>query len=519
MTRLENVNTVDVRDAVQLGCHAMTRGFNPHDADRPFFSACIRPTACLGWSNFYSDAHVPGRHLNALVAARKYMNVDIDEEAIKKHADALFFSYSGEIPLPLNRASITARKPSVFLAHNLREGFHGLNALMWGYENNKAFELTQQSIAFIQRNWHPRNGWQIQESPSGFNPNHLISGIGRAIGPLVKIYRSTQYEPALDLAQDIAEAATDSFPMDGEFLGDGLGHHVHSITSTLSSLAQLAEITNDTALLRRVEAFYNRGLWEIRDELGWAIESMRPTANADRGEVNTSGDILETALIVGAHLDASYYGDAERILRCHILPSQLRDISFTHGPSSGESSPSSQGFVSERLIGAWGFPAPYGHEPIGLPSVRFNLDIVGGTVGSLCEFYRSAVTYEQVEGYKVHCLLDIDESIAQVRSPYMQDQLTIRLNEPGHLAIRAPNWFEEDPATFAVSKNLRYEDGYWHRDQAVDVQPLELQLRLTKQTVVLRHRTRDIMVNMEGDSVVSMENHGADLTFFDSLNE
>ncbi len=446
------------------------------------------------------------------------MNADIDEGAIKKHADALFFSYSGEIPLPLNRASITARKPSVFLAHNLREGFHGLNALMWGYENKKAFELTQQSIAFIQRNWHPRNGWQIQEGPSGFNPNHLISGIGRAIGPLVKIYRSTQYEPALDLASEIAETAIGAFPIDGQYLGDRLGHHVHSITSTLSSLAQLAETTNDTALLRRVEAFYNGGLWEIRDETGWAIESTRPTANPDRGEVNTSGDILETALILGKHLDATYFGDAERILRCHILPSQLRDISFTNGQLSDASSPAPQESVSERLKGAWGFPAPYGHEPVGLQSIRFNLDIVGGTIGSLCDFYQRAVTYDQDEGYKVHCLLDIEEPFVQVESPYMQDRLTIRLTEPGHLAIRIPNWFEEDPVTFAVCNNLRYEDGYWHRDQSVDARPLELLLRLTKQTVVLRHRTRDIKVNLEGDSVVSMDNHGADLTFFDSLD-
>ena len=165
MTQLRNVNDTDLRSAVALGCHTMTRGFNRHDADRPYFSACIRPTACLGWSNFYSDAHVPGRHLNALVAARRYMNVDIDEEASKKHADALFFSYSGEIPLPLNRASITARKPSVFLAHNLREGFQGLNALMWGYENNKAFELTQQSIAFIQRNCTLETAGRYRKAP------------------------------------------------------------------------------------------------------------------------------------------------------------------------------------------------------------------------------------------------------------------------------------------------------------------------------------------------------------------
>ena len=518
MTQLRNVNDTDLRSAVELGCHTMKRGFNRHDTDRPYFSACIRPAACLGWSNYFSDAHVPGRHLNALVAAREVMNVDVDEEAINKHADALFFSFSGEIPLPLNRASISASSPSEFLAHNLREGFHGLNALIWASENSQAFDLARQAITFLQGNWNSRDGWQIPESNSGFNPDHHVSGIGRAIGPLVKIYNNTQYEPALTLALDIAEAATGAFPADGRFLADRLGHHVHSITSTLSSLAQLAETTNDTDLLRRVEAFYNHGLWEIRDEVGWAIESTLPTANPDRGEVNTSGDILETALILGAHLDSAYFGDAERILRCHILPSQLRDISFSHSHISDESIRAPEKAVSERLVGAWGFPAPYGHEPKDLPSVRFNLDIVGGTVGSLCEFYRRAVTYDPVAGFRVHCLLDLKKPTLQVQSPYKLDRLSIHLHEPGPLAIRVPNWFEDDPATLADGNNLRYEDGYWHRDQSATVQSLDLPLALTKHSVVLRHRTRDIQVNMKGDSVVSMENHGADLTFFDNLD-
>lgn len=327
MARLSNVNSTDLRDAVRLGCQTMTRAFNPHDGDRPFFSAFVRPAGRLGWSNHYSDAHVPGRHLNALVAAKTYLDLEIDEEALRKHADALYFSYGGEIPLPLNRASIWAGRPEVFLAHNLREGFHGLNALILASGEDRAFDLACQSIDFIQKNWDPRSGWSFQEAPSGFIPNHVVSGIGRAIGPLVKIYANTQHKPALALAQEVAGAALEFYPAGGRYLGDRLGSHVHSITSTLSSLAQLAEITGDSAMLQRVADFYGRGLWEIRDDVGWAIESTRPDANPDRGEVNTSGDILETALILGAQHDAACYGDAERILRCHILPSQLRDLS------------------------------------------------------------------------------------------------------------------------------------------------------------------------------------------------
>ncbi|MDE0610094.1 MAG: hypothetical protein OXH77_09325 [Anaerolineaceae bacterium] len=511
MSRQLRVNTVDIRDAVQLGCQTMTRAFNRHDADRPFFSAFVRPAARLGWSSQYTDAHVPGRHLNALVAAKTNLGLEIDDETVRKHADAMFFSFSGEIPLPLNRATIKAGKPDVFLAHNLREGFHGLNALILGYEDNQAFDLARRSVDFIQKNWNPRSGWSFQETPSGFIPNHVVSGIGRAIGPLVKIYANSGHGPALALAQDIAVAALEFFPEDGRYPGNRLGSHVHSITSTLSSLAQLAEMTGDSGLMHRVAAFHDHGLWEIRDEVGWAIESTRPGANPDRGEVNTSGDILETALILGAQHDSAYYGDAERILRCHILPSQLRDISWSVAREDG-SLPS--GSVFARLQGAWGFPAPYGHEPVGLQSVQFNLDIVGGTVASLCEFSRRSSSRDGENRVWLNCLTDLDDEAIRVRTPYTQDSLSILLKEQGALAIRVPNWFAGDPAAYADRNNLMYADGYWHFESTVVPQLLELPLTLEPQSIVLRHKTCDIRAILAGDSVISMENHGADLTFF-----
>ena len=92
----------------------------------------------------------------------------------------------------------------------------------------------------------------------------------------------------------------DAYPPDGAFRGELLGTHAHSITSTLSSLAQLADATADADLLARVSAFYANGLWAIRDELGWVIESTAPEANPDKGETNSSGDIVETALILAA---------------------------------------------------------------------------------------------------------------------------------------------------------------------------------------------------------------------------
>ena len=63
-------------------------------------------------------------------------------------------------------------------------------------------------------------------------------------------------------------------------------------------LAQLADLTGDAPLLDRVKAFYDNGLNDLRDALGWALEYSRPEANPDFGEVNSTGDIVETGLIL-----------------------------------------------------------------------------------------------------------------------------------------------------------------------------------------------------------------------------
>ena len=381
MTQLQDVNSRDLLGAIRLACRTMERVF---DADDPrgvaFFDAVARPEPRLSFSPVHSEAHVPGRHLNALLAAEDLLGVAIDPFAVDRHAAALFFSYSGDLPLPLNRVRRDGPL-GPFCPHNLREGFHGLAALARWRGSARAVEVARRSVELITDAWRPPNAWSLPIDPDCASLTH-VQALGRAIGPLVKLWRTTGAQAFVDLASRAAEAALDAYPADGAFRGEFLGTHAHSITSTLSSLAQLAGATGDAELLARVRAFYGNGLWEIRDELGWVIESTAPDANPDKGETNSSGDIVETALILAAHGDEAAGADVERIVRSHILPSQLRDASWipvSAGTDDGTTA------VAERLRGAWGFPAPYGHHPLGLDRIKFNLDIVGGTTASLVE--------------------------------------------------------------------------------------------------------------------------------------
>jgi hypothetical protein len=526
MPRLANVNTTDLVAAVRLGCRTMQRLFNADDHDVPFFGSTVFPHAALWFSPDLSECHVPGRHLAALLAAEAIVGLPLDPAAVDKHRRALFFSFSGPLKLPLNRQALDG--PLVnFAAHNLREGLHGLWALAAYRDDEQARALAEACLAEINRLWSPEDGWDEGRFralglhyQAGQGP---LSGEARAIGPLVKYYRATGYGPALELALRLKELCLERF-----FWPDGaydhkrfVTDHTHSLTSCLSSLAQLADLLGDAALLQRLRAFYDNGLWEMRDEIGWGPAGVF-ARDTDVGEANITGDIVETALILGRHGYPECYADAERILRCHLLPSQLRDVSFMRD------APNPVGIdglrdAANRHLGAFGLPAPYGHQPAGRPleSIGFYMDIVGGAVLSLCAACE-AVTRSDETGHWVNLHFDHDGPAVSVVSPYTGDGLVVTLKRPGPLWLRLPRWVAPAEWTLdGTTETPRLVNGYLFLAQPPVGTPLRLRFPLTETTLTLSTRVhpRPIRLRLCGDRPMAMDNFGADLTFFEPFME
>ena len=280
----------------------------------------------------------------------------------------------------------------------------------------------------------------------------------------------------------------------------------------------MAELTGDEALLSRVKDFYDNGLWEIRDALGWVIESSAPDSNPDRGEVNNTGDIVETALILGRRGYPEYYEDAERIVRCHMLPSQLRDVSFIEDPPNPDGEDGLRN-VADRHLGAFGFPAPYGHEPVGADRVSFNMDIVGGSVASLCEVHREAARQDEA-GHWVNLHFDRETEAVRVESPYTNPAMRVTLKKPGPLFVRLPSWTDEgrievDGRVSPVSGpepaepgTPRLAGGYLYLPRPAVGKPISIAFPLTTREIALEHRTRRIRVRLRGDEVEAMDDHG-----------
>ena len=510
----------------------MSSVFNADDDNIPFFGSRVRPEASLSFSPRHSESHVPGRHLNALLNAENAIGISLDEAAIEKHANAAFYSYGGAVPLPLNRAELGGELVN-FSPHNVREGFHALYALAASRDSVRARELAEASIESIFEYWDPEGDWNAEELRRKhgiivYKEQSFIVGLARAIGPLTKYFRTTGYGPALELALLLKDKVINGwFRADGHYDIDIFGTHTHSATCVMSGLAQLADLTTDAPLMARVKAFYDNGMWGMRDELGWVIESNLPDSSPDRGEVNNTGDTVETALILGRWGYADAYQDAERILRGHLLPSQLRDISFIQDPPNPNNEEGLRD-VANRHLGAFGFPAPYGHQPVdagddpkhpdqSAPVVSFNMDIVGGAVGTLCEVYREATRLD-VTGHSVNLFFDHQTDAISVKSPYTHDALTIATKKPGTIRVRIPTWASQVQATVsgAEAHGLATGSALLFSDVTVG-EELRIEFALEPSEMILKHRTRQIKVQMRGDAVEAMENFGADLTFFPPL--
>ena len=520
MPKLNDVNTTDIPAAIRLGCQTMQNVFNADDNNIPFFGSRVRPEAKLSFSWAHSEAHVPGRHLNALLNAEDALGITLDEDAVEKQLVAAFYAYTGALPLPLNRQTIDG--PLVnFMTHNVREGFHALYALTHFRHSATARAIAESSINQILHLWDPVTGWNRQriEGELGLKliDSTFIVGLARALGPLVKFYRVTGYAPALQLALLLKEKLINEFFLpSGDYNRETFGTHTHSTTCVMSSLAQLAELTRDAGLIERVRRFYDNGLWQIRDDLGWVIEMSGDDADPDKGECNNTGDIVETALILGRWGYPQYYGDAERIVRTHLLPAQLRDTSFIVDPPNPANEDGKRA-VAARHLGAFGFPAPYGHEPVGADYVSFNMDIVGGAVASLCEVYREVTRFDAA-GHWVNLLFDHETAHIVVESPYTHAGLGIRVKQQGALFVRLPTWVE--PTTVhcdELSSAYHFTNGYLCIPQPPVNRPLRIDFGLVEETITLQHRTRNIRVRLRGDEVLAMENFGADLTFFDEF--
>ena len=151
--------------------------------------------------------------------------------------------------------------------------------------------------------------------------------------------------------------------------------------------------------------------------------------------------------------------------------------------------------------------------------MSFNMDVVGGTVGSLCEAYNE-VTRRDAAGHRVNLLFDHEGAGVAVRSPYTHECLEVEVASEGALSVRLPSWVDADELGIeGVNAPPRLSSGYLFFPQPRVGAPIRISFPLASRDLTLSGsiHVRPIRVRLRGDAVEAMDDFGCDLTFFDRI--
>ena len=181
----------------------------------------------------------------------------------------------------------------------------------------------------------------------------------------------------------------------------------------------------------------------------------------DTGEVNNTGDMIQTALILGRHRDTCYYSDAEKMLRSHLLPAQLRDVAWVRQVKDPKGDAETD--VAARTRGAFGFPAPYGHKIERVDAVNFNFDITCGTMQALCAML-GHVCVTETGTTRINLLFSFrSPGLEMVSHLPDEGKLEIRVGSLQELLVRIPASVTSDTLSLQVDGRetpLRFGNGY-----------------------------------------------------------
>ena len=431
------LRAVDLRTAIRLGVnHIYVGALDRRQRCMPFvpFNLTEAPTGAQ--HAYWGCPHMVGRFLDALAVSSEVIDIPPDKEADHALRDLLHNSLRNPSGFALDAGPAANGKRGANM-HNCREVLLGLLALAKWKRCERSAELARGFIRTIEKATREtgmfpapvlyEDGWGKPEK------DQINSTIGRLIGALVKYYRQTKDDLAVQLAKGFAETnISKTFTTDGE-LTELAGSHLHSTEGTMTALLALGVLTGEKRYFEIGHRLYDVGLRRWRTSFGWAKE--RRDSSPGRGEANNTGDYLEAAVILASNGYPVYFRDAECFIRNGLLAAQVVNIDWIAQSTEPDTEEYVHSEIRRRAKGAFAFTSPHGYH-------SYNTDLMGGALQSLGEAYH-AITTEDNAGCHVNMLFPTELPGLSIRSSLPEaGQLQIETKRPCTLNVRLPDWVE-----------------------------------------------------------------------------
>ncbi len=274
---------------------------------------------------------------------------------------------------------------------------------------------------------------------------------GRALEGLLCFHEATGAPEALEEAERLADFHFEHAVNRDGSLAAGCGHHTHSYLNTIRGLLVLAGLNRHVDRLEAILATYKNAISTLITRSGFITHDLGARFG---GDIASAGDIAHIAMLLWDHFkDPQLLDDAERIVRCRLIPAQVCEPM----PVKAMKTEQRDCFTNlpERFVGAIG--GSVGHVR-GQTCVT---DFTAAALHSLIELYERTIDIE--DGcIRVNFHLDCSRSGVSVKSVRngTSSCLTVR-NETGKaVLVRIP--------AFAPKSSLRL---------LVNAKPLEMTIQ------------------------------------------
>jgi hypothetical protein len=299
-------------------------------------------------------------------------------------------------------------------------------------------------------------GVDVGEPPAPYGGNAgvgLTGTHGRMLEAVLEFYEATRDDAALKLADRLAE-----FHLDAATLADGTVPrasytHTHSLFGTYRGLLKYGEMTGRQEYVERIAGTYAATVRRQVKQSGFISHDWGKDA---RGETTSPGDAAQLALRLARLGDAELFDDAERIVRCRILPSQiteplgLQPLDDVRGDDGDR--------LDERALGAFGGMHQHPHG-----GKKPTTDITAADLHTLCEVYTDVV-HDDGRHLRIDLHFEHENAAVCVESRRGDDAcLSVRPKQTRTVRVRVPSWVPRGSVRLTVGSSpmaLTWEGDY-----------------------------------------------------------
>lgn len=451
----------NIKDAIAIGMRHMNSLFDRDRDNEPFFYVnCMADgTGKMFHSVNIGIPHVVGRCLLACMMGEKATGIPFPEEGLQ--ILERYCKSSFDNPDNLNSYFDPEKEGARCIEfHNMREGLYGLWALIAGRDSQWARDKAHAMLVTLDSVTDAEGRWSLdliaQRGMKDRCFGVCVPNAARMVDPLLAYYDCTGDPLAMKLAGLYANQGLNTmFTTEGRFADmEKSSGHVHSITSSLSGIADYAVRTQNRPMLDACVSIMERGVPEYFSSWGWGDEVFpeHPADVVSRGEINQTGDVVRAALLLGNAGYPRFYDLAERYLRGMLLPVQHREAELREFLKDKENpADDSERDVVRRSVGGYAMQRPNDRMRPGDWPVS-TLDITSGAVHAMSACYQQRVKVTE-DSCTVNLLFDCDNDVVKIQSGLpLTGRVTFTARQAmKRFRLRVPDGV--DPATLHAELN------------------------------------------------------------------